>query len=47
MKLVNQGARLVVRADGKAHGAMRIDVVGTGLRIIFNDEDRRVFPVRA
>ncbi len=47
VKFVNQRAGLVVRADGQAHGTMRIDVVGPRLRIVFHDKNRGVFPIHA
>ena len=36
-----------VRAQNKTNGATGIDVVGTILCIVLDDEDRRLFPVRA
>ena len=46
MKLVNQDARSVVRADQQCYRTMRIDVIRSILRVVFNHGDAGVFPVR-
>ena len=40
-------ARPVVGRDGVERCAVRIGVVGPRLRVVFNDEDHRVLPIRA
>ena len=44
---MNQRAGLVVRADGQTHGAVRIHMIRAGLRVVFHNENCRVFPIRA
>ena len=47
VKFVDQRSWLVVRADREADRTVRIDVVRAGLRIIFHDKNRRIFPIHA
>ena len=47
MKFVDERARSILSADRQGDGAVRIDVIGTGLGVIFDDEDSRVFPISA
>jgi hypothetical protein len=45
VKFVDERTLSIVRADRQGDGAVRIDVIGTELGVIFDDEDSRVFPI--
>jgi hypothetical protein len=45
VKFVDERARSIVRAGRQGDGAVRSDVIGTGLGVTFDAEDSRVFPI--
>jgi hypothetical protein len=45
VKFVDERARSIVRAGRQGDGAVRSDVIGTGLGVTFDDEDSCVFPI--
>jgi hypothetical protein len=47
VKFVDARARSIVSADRQGDGAVRIDAIGTGSGVIFDDEDSRIFPISA
>ena len=45
--LVNERARAIVGADDEHGRAVRVHVIGAVLRVVFENENRRVLPVGA
>ncbi len=45
VEFVHQHTRFVVGTDYQRHGSMRIHVVRSILRVIFDDEDCCIFPI--